>query len=814
MGFSLGRTLCALTWGTCARIVTSEGAAYTLAGESCIVGEYPNGMPAPCASPLADASACSAAASDLGLTFGGESPTCVNATVRLWRDGEAATDYSYTGSFELWTYDTTTDLKVSEVLSATLAANNVPAISYGTAELFTVCLAPGAYAGCAYVNGSNSDSDAFNWEVESPNGEVSGETAATASSQTSCGDQGSFTVALTTGCYRQDDSLFFRDSLPYGESCGMESYCICESVDATRYELQVSGTCATAISTADGYNATDCARAFELTIEGGLVEREQAADTTDTWPCEATAEGCGPVWVVVDSGSPPGCFYEADLGAVYFNNDETTTAECSANLPCICLPVPDPTSQPTWLPSTSPSSSPTVTYAPTTLIPPTPMPTTDDTTLVAGSFGIVFDSYPYAPDATDFINIKAALSTQLGLDDIDSDGELTAFNISTSANRRRLLGLGRSTSSSASSSSAGSVSSASSAGNDLSSVWRSLASSGVTWTVSFTLKEGFRQVNGASAADLLASVTSVLNSTAFTTALSQELASLTFSVTGIVTGVVTPFPTAQPTLEPSPMPTVVPTPGGDGIVAATASSSVLLIVIALVKKEKYLKSMHAYSAGICLGDLVVLPLCLCAPSLLFYKSLPVVLLKSARFVLNSYFTSQNNSLIECILQFFVFHVSSLHLAKVGGICFAASVGLCLAKRRSDAKHRAEYEDALVNAEGNIGLTIVRTGPAARAKAPRGSNGASVNVYVIPFENLKLEARPFAQGGGGMVFQGSYSGNKVAAKQVKGFGVWYGCDEINVDTDECAIFVEFVLAKVTLKENGPYLGEEIQQKENC
>jgi hypothetical protein len=104
---------------------------------------------------------------------------------------------------------------------------------------------------------------------------------------------------------------------------------------------------------------------------------------------------------------------------------------------------------------------------------------------------------------------------------------------------------------------------------------------------------------------------------------------------------------------------------------------------------------------------------------------------------------------------------------VGGVGFACVAGLCVAKRKADAKHRADYQSALQNAEGNIGLTMMgherdRRGPAARAAAPRGSNGATVNVYVIPFENLKLEARPFAQGGGGMVFRGAYSGNKIAS----------------------------------------------------
>ena len=582
MGFTLGRTLCALTWGSLARTVTSETLAYTLAGKyDDDVGGYPNGMPAPCESPLANASACSVAASELGLTYGGETPTCVNATISLWR--EETTDYSYTGTFELYTYITSTDLKGDEVFSATLAANNEAAVTIATAEVFTVCLTPGAYAGCAYVADGSTNSAAFNWEMGSPNKEVAGEAAGTAKDQTSCGDQGSFTVSLTTGCYRQDDYLFFRDTLPYGESCGTVDYCMCESVDSTRYELQLSGTCPTAISTANGYNATDCARAFGLIIEGGLVEREGVyGDDEVEWPCEDTDEGCGPVWVVVDSGSPTGCFYEADSdsGTVYFNNDNTSTVECSGNQPCVCQPVPDPTSYPTWSPSTSPTVSPTLTYAPTPLVPPTPQPTTDDTTFVAGSFDVAFVSYSFPPDATDFANIKEMLETQLGLDAVDSDGQLTAFNITSSANRRRLLGLG---SSSSSSSSDGKTNSTiGSAG----SAWRSLSSSGVTWSVTFTLQEGFRQVSGGtSAADLLTSVTSVLSSTAFFNALTLEVnpnGHNAFSVTNVVAGVVTPFPTGQPTLEPSLMPTVVPSAGGAGTVSSAASSSVLLIVVALV----------------------------------------------------------------------------------------------------------------------------------------------------------------------------------------------------------------------------------------
>lgn len=576
MGFSLGRTLCALTWGSLARIVTCESLAYTLAGKSYNFGDYPNGMPAPCESPLANTSACSVAASELGLTYGGETPTCVNATVRLYR--EDATDYDYIGSFELWTYDN--DVKVSEVFTATLAAGNTVAVTDSTAELFTVCLTPGTYAGCGFVEGGNADSTAFNWEVLSPSGEIDGETGANAEGQASCGDQGFFTVTLTTGCYRQDDNLFFRDTLPYGENCGTLDYCMCESVDSTRYELQLSGTCPTAISTANGYNATDCARAFGLIIEGGLVEREREAGTTDTWPCEETDEGCGPVWVVLDSNSPTGCFYEADSGTVYFNNDNTTTVECSGNLPCVCQPVPDPTSNPTWSPSSSPTVFPTVTYAPTPLVPPTPQPTTDDTTFVAGSFEVAFASYSFPPDADDFANIKEMLETQIGLDAVDSDGQLTAFNITSSANRRRLLGLGSSSSSDGQTNSAiGSVGSAR----------RSLSSSGVTWTVTFTLQEGFRQVSGGtSAADLLTSVTSVLSSTAFFNALTQEVnpnGHNAFSVTNVVTGVVTPFPTGQPTLEPSLMPTVVPSAGGAGTVSSAASSSVLLIVVALVNEH-------------------------------------------------------------------------------------------------------------------------------------------------------------------------------------------------------------------------------------
>lgn len=218
-----------------------------------------------------------------------------------------------------------------------------------------------------------------------------------------------------------------------------------------------------------------------------------------------------------------------------------------------------------------------MTYAPTPLVPPTPQPTTDDTTFVAGSFEVAFASYSFPPDADDFTNIKEMLETQLGLDAVDSDGQLTAFNITSSANHRRLLGL--SSIDGKTNSAIGSVGSA----------WRSLSSSGVTWTVTFTLQEGFRQVSGGtSAADLLTNVTSVLSSTAFFNALTQEVnpnGHNAFSVTNIVTGVVTPFPTSQPTLEPSLMPTVVPSAGGAGTVSSAASSSVLLIVVALVNEH-------------------------------------------------------------------------------------------------------------------------------------------------------------------------------------------------------------------------------------
>jgi len=341
--------------------------AYTLAGIFLFVGNYPNGMPAPCESPLVNASACSVAASELGLTYGGETSKCVNATVKLYREG--ATAYNYNGSFELWTYDVGTGAKVSEVFTATLAAGNAVAVSDSTAELFIVCLAPGTYAGCGFVEGGNADSAAFNWEVLSPNGEIGGETGANAGGVSTCTDQGSFTVSLTTGCYRHDDYLFFRDTLPYGENCGTLDYCMCESVDSTRYALQLSGACPTAISAANGYNATDCARAFGLTYDRGYVERVYGDDVVE-WPCEETHAGCGPVWVVEDSGSPTGCFYDANTGVVSFNNDNTSTVECSNNQPCVCQTVPDPTSYPTWSPSTSPAFSPLLPMHPLWTTPP------------------------------------------------------------------------------------------------------------------------------------------------------------------------------------------------------------------------------------------------------------------------------------------------------------------------------------------------------------------------------------------------------------------------------------------------------------
>ena len=157
--------------------------AYTLAAERINVGDYPNGMPAACVAPLASASACAAAATVLGLTYGGETPTCVNATVKLYR--EDATDLNYTGSFEIWTFDAEADSKDEKVYSAALAANNDYAVSDTSAVTFTVCLAPGTYAACGYVGGGgNADSAAFNWEVGSDNGELDGDLGANAGGQT------------------------------------------------------------------------------------------------------------------------------------------------------------------------------------------------------------------------------------------------------------------------------------------------------------------------------------------------------------------------------------------------------------------------------------------------------------------------------------------------------------------------------------------------------------------------------------------------------------------------------------------------------
>jgi hypothetical protein len=50
--------------------------------------------------------------------------------------------------------------------------------------------------------------------------------------------------------------------------------------------------------------------------------------------------------------------------------------------------------------------------------------------------------------------------------------------------------------------------------------------------------------------------------------------------------------------------------------------------------------------------------------------------------------------------------------------------------------------------------------------PRGVGGvADSDVFNIPFDELILEAKPFARGGGGEVFRGDYGGNPVAAKHV-------------------------------------------------
>jgi len=51
-------------------------------------------------------------------------------------------------------------------------------------------------------------------------------------------------------------------------------------------------------------------------------------------------------------------------------------------------------------------------------------------------------------------------------------------------------------------------------------------------------------------------------------------------------------------------------------------------------------------------------------------------------------------------------------------------------------------------------------------------------YLIPREDLELEARPFASGGGGQVYRGTYNGTLVAAKSVFSQSLTTQLDEFN------------------------------------
>ena len=53
-------------------------------------------------------------------------------------------------------------------------------------------------------------------------------------------------------------------------------------------------------------------------------------------------------------------------------------------------------------------------------------------------------------------------------------------------------------------------------------------------------------------------------------------------------------------------------------------------------------------------------------------------------------------------------------------------------------------------------------------AVKAAKAAEVEALRIPWSALRLEAKPFARGGGGQIFRGRYGANAVAASALEAF----------------------------------------------
>ena len=117
------------------------------------------------------------------------------------------------------------------------------------------------------------------------------------------------------------------------------------------------------------------------------------------------------------------------------------------------------------------------------------------------------------------------------------------------------------------------------------------------------------------------------------------------------------------------------------------------------------------------------------------------------------------------------------LALSGGVAaLIVGVGLYLKKgAHSDSGFKGSWgqraesltDDGDAFTEHDLGHLELGAGR-AQERLNRTSSGAvamlqSGDIYMIPFTSLKLEAKPFARGGGGEIFRGKYMGQTIAAK---------------------------------------------------